>query len=254
MRSMQPATSAFATLTTKTELRKGYSITGRAPDVEDLPAPWANVKAESNFTITLFTFSWALLPVGFMILMALFDRYQQHRLTLALVAFALLLFSFITGVMQRRSSLLEPRIQLGLATLGATAASLVLLWGLQLESWWWVSYGLVFGTVATMYVGLNHLASCNAPLYRLPWQATLALPADAFVGWHLQRGQWANGVLGTKRLDDGTVVTLFGLLEEGTAYLFVDRLCPASSAPNMASLGVDFLRLASESEPFFSEE
>ena len=251
---MQLATSASATLTTKTELRKDYSITGRAPDVEDLPAPWVKVDGEHNYTITLFTFSWALLPVGFMILMALFDRYQQYRLTLAFVAFALLLFAFITGVMQRRSSLLEPRIQLGLATLSATAASLGLLWSLQLESWWWVSYGLVFGTVATMYVGLDHLASCNAPVYRLPWQATLVLPADAFDGWHIQRGRWANGVLGTNRLDDGTVITLFGSFEEETAYLFIDRLCPSSSAPHWASLGVDLIRLASESEAFFSEE
>lgn len=251
---MRLETSAFVTLTTKTELRKDYSITGRALSVEDLPAPWAEVDVEHNYTMTLFAFSWALLPVGFMVLMALFDRYEQHRITLAVVSFLMLAFAFATGVLQRRSSLLEPRIQLALTTLGATAASLGLLWGLELTGWWWVSYGLVFGTVTTMYVGLDHLASCNAPAYRLPWQATLPLPLDAFNGWRLQQGRWANGVLGTKRLDDGTVITLFGALEDDSAYLFVDRLCPASSSPELTSLGIDLARLASQSDALFAEE
>ena len=139
--------------------------------MEDLPAPWAEASVEHNYTMTLFAFAWALLPVGFMVLMALFDRYEQHRLMLASVSFLMLLFAFSTGVMQRRSAFLEARIQLPVATLVATAASLGLLWGLELGEWWWVSYGLIFGTVATMYVGLDHLASCNAPIYRLPWPA-----------------------------------------------------------------------------------
>ena len=222
--------------------------------MEDLPAPWAEAKVEHNYTMTLFAFSWALLPVGFMVLMALFDRYQEHRLMLASVAFLMLLFAFATGVMQRRSALLEPRIQLAVATLVATAASLGLLWGLDLDGWWWVSYGLIFGTVTTMYVGLDHLASCDAVAYRLPWSATKALPVDAFEGWRLQQGRWANGTLATKRLENGTVLTLYGVLDEGSTYLCVGRLCPESLAPEQTSLGIDFTSLASESEAFLSEE
>lgn len=222
--------------------------------MEDLPAPWAEAKVEHNYTMTLFAFSWALLPVGFMVLMALFDRYQEHRLMLASVAFLMLLFAFATGVMQRRSALLEPRIQLAVATLVATAASLGLLWGLDLDGWWWVSYGLIFGTVTTMYVGLDHLASCDAVAYRLPWSATKALPLDAFEGWRLQQGRWANGTLATKRLENGTVLTLYGVLDEGSTYLCVGRLCPESLAPEQTSLGIDFTSLASESEAFLSEE
>lgn len=222
--------------------------------MEDLPAPWAEASVEHNYTMTLFAFAWALLPVGFMVLMALFDRYEQHRLMLASVSFLMLLFAFSTGVMQRRSAFLEPRIQLPVATLVATAASLGLLWGLELGEWWWVSYGLIFGTVATMYVGLDHLASCNAPTYRLPWPAAEALPLDAFQGWQLQQGRWVNGNLGTKRLANGTVITLFGTLEDGSTYLCVDRLCPKALAPEHTSLGIDLIHLASQSEAFFSEE
>lgn len=251
---MRHGTFASDTLTTTLDLRKDYSTTGRAPPVEDLPAPWAEAEVEHNYTMTLFAFSWALLPVGFMVLMALFDRYQEHRLMLASVAFLMLLFAFATGVMQRRSALLEPRIQLAVATLVATAASLGLLWGLDLDGWWWVSYGLIFGTVTTMYVGLDHLASCDAVAYRLPWSATKALPLDAFEGWRLQQGRWANGTLATKRLENGTVLTLYGVLDEGSTYLCVGRLCPESLAPEQTSLGIDFTSLASESEAFLSEE
>ena len=251
---MQLATFACDTPTTMLDLRKDYSTTGRAPFVEDLPVPWAKADVEHNYTMTLFAFSWALLPVGFMVLMALFDRYEEHRLTLASVAFLMLLFAFATGVVQRRSALLEPRIQLAAATLGATAASLGLLWGLDLNEWWWVSYGLVFGTVTTMYVGLDHLASCDAPTYRRPWSATKTLPMDAFVGWRIQHGRWRNGNLGMKRLENGTVLTLFGALDGASTYLCVGCLCPKSSAPSLASMGLDFARLASQSDPSLSEE
>ena len=251
---MQPETSAFDIPMTTTDLRKDYSADGQALHVEDLPVPWAEADVEHNYTMTLFAFSWALLPVGFMVLMAVSDRYEEHRLTLAIVSFFMLLFAFVTGVMQRRSSLLEPRIQLAVASLGATAFSLSLLFGLDLDQWWWVSYGLIFGTVATMYVGLDHLASCNAPTYRLAWPANKAFPTDAFHDWQLQRGRWANGTLGTKRLENGTVVTLYGSLEEESTWLSLDCLCPRASAPDRPLLGVDFSRLATESNDFLSEE
>lgn len=222
--------------------------------MEDLPAPWAEASVEHDYTMTLFAFSWALLPVGFMVLMAVFDRYEQHRLMLASVSFLMLLFAFATGVMQRRSALLEPRVQLAVATLVATAVSLGLLWGLELNEWWWVSYGLIFGTVATMYVGLDHLASCDAGAYCLPWSAGKELPMEAFQGWRLQEGRWINGNLGTKRLENGTVITLYGALDDGSAYLCVDRLCPSLSAPESASLGIDLIRLTSEIEAHLSEE
>ena len=50
---------------------------------------------------------------------------------------------------------------------------------LDLSSYWWVVYGLVFGSVATMYVSLNHLASCNTPAVRLPWDVSVPIPNDA---------------------------------------------------------------------------
>ena len=113
---MQLATFACDTPTTMLDLRKDYSTTGRAPFVEDLPVPWAEADVEHNYTMTLFAFSWALLPVGFMVLMALFDRYEEHRLTLASVAFVMLLFAFATGVVKLIYYILETRIKLYYAT------------------------------------------------------------------------------------------------------------------------------------------
>ena len=105
-----------------------------------------------------------------------------------------------------------------------------------------------------MYVGLDHLASCDAGAYCLPWSAGKELPMEAFQGWRLQEGRWINGNLGTKRLENGTVITLYGALDDGSAHLYVDRLCPSSSAPERTSLGIDLIRLASEIEAHLSEE
>ena len=91
------------------DLRKGYSNLLRPSPVEDLPVPWAEAEGDHNYTVTLFAFAWALLPVGFMVMMALFDRYQQHRLTLASVALLMLVLAFVSGVGQRKSALLESR-------------------------------------------------------------------------------------------------------------------------------------------------
>ena len=48
------------------DLRKGYSNLLRPSPVEDLPVPWAEAEGDHNYTVTLFAFAWALLPVGFM--------------------------------------------------------------------------------------------------------------------------------------------------------------------------------------------
>ena len=163
-------------------MRKDYSILLRPLGVDELPEAWIESEGTHQFTVTLLAFSWALLPVGFMVLMALFDRYEQHRLTLAGVALAMLVLAFISGVGQRKSALLDARVQLATATLGSTAFLLVLLFLLGLSSYWWVVYGLVFGSVAMMYVSLNHLASCNAPTLRLPWDASVPIPSSALDG------------------------------------------------------------------------
>ncbi len=226
------------------DLRKGYSNLLRPSPVEDLPVPWAEAEGDHNYTVTLFAFAWALLPVGFMVMMALFDRYQQHRLTLASVALLMLVLAFVSGVGQRKSALLESRVQFAAANLASSALVLVLLFALGLEAYWWVAYGLVFGSVATMYVALNHLASCDATSLRLPWSPTDAIPTEALDGWRVVNGRWTNGVLATKRIEDGAVLTLHGVLEDGSTFLCLDRLCPAAGSPNIHALGIDVVAFA----------
>ena len=76
---MQRGTCVCATLMKKPDVRKDYSATVRAFVVEEPPAPWTEIEVDAQYTVTLLAFSWALLPVGFMVMMAIFDRYQTHR-------------------------------------------------------------------------------------------------------------------------------------------------------------------------------
>ena len=137
---------------------------------------------KQDFTITLFAFSWTLLPVGFMAVLSVTTRYEGHRLTLAAVAWLMLALAFASGAGQRRSSLLEPRMQLAAAILATAAGSIALIWGLELTDWWWVSYGFVFGALPA-YVGLNHLSSCDSPSLSVPWPTTHQFPLR-----HLRNG------------------------------------------------------------------
>lgn len=222
--------------------------------MDDLPDGWTAIEVKQDFTVTLFVFSWALLPVGFMAVMALSTRYAQHRITLAAVAWLMLVLAFATGVGQRRSSLLEPRMQLASASLVSSGTALGLFWGLEMDAWWWVAYGLIFGTVATMYVGLNHLASCNAPALRTPWSAKTPLPLDAVSTWNIQHGRWTNGRMGSHRFSDGGICTLYGSVDNETTYLCLEPLTPASATPPYADWGLEFSAFIAASSADSSEE
>ena len=235
-------------------MRKDYSILLRPSDVDELPEAWSESESAHQFTVTLLAFSWALLPVGFMVLMAIFDRYEQHRLTLAAVALAMLVLAFISGAGQRRSALLDSRVQLATATLGSTAVLLGLSFLLDLSSYWWVVYGLVFGSVAMMYVSLNHLASCNTPAVRLPWDVSVPIPNDALVGWRVVNGRWVNGVIATKRMEQGPVLTLYGLVEGEATLLCLEQLAPVDAAFPSHAIGLDFSTFASLSVARSAEE
>ena len=222
--------------------------------MEELPEPWGKVGVEQRFTATLFLFAWALLPVGFMVLMTLFDRFASYRLPLGAGALVMLCLAFWSGLVQRRSSLLEHRTQLAFGTLGSATLSLLLLYTLDLGDWWWVLYGFVFGSVFTMYVSLAHLASCDAPALRLPWAPSAPLPLDKFEHWNVERGQWMNGKMGVKRLASGTLLTLFGEVAEAHTYLCIDVLSSAESQPKYEEYGVDFLHLAKLADLVQDEE
>ena len=235
-------------------MRKGYSILPQPLVVDELPDGWVEAEDEHRYTVTLLAFAWALLPVGFMVLMSLFDRYEQHRLTLAAVALVLLVLAFVSGVGQRKSALLDGRVQLATASLTSAGVLLAMLFALDLATYWWVVYGLVFGSVATMYVSLNHLASCNAPTFRLPWDVAVPVPSDALTGWRIVNGRWTNVVIATKATKDGTVLTLHGDLLNGATFLFFERLCLADASPKAGDMGIDFAAFASRSDVHREEE
>lgn len=222
--------------------------------MEDVPSGWTSSEVKSDFTITLFAFSWALLPVGFMAVLSVTTRYEDHRLTLAAVAWLMLALAFASGAGQRRSSLHEQRMQLAATVLVTAAASLVLIWGLELTDWWWVSYGFVFGSVACMYVGLNHLSSCDSPSLSLPWPTTLSIPVEAFEEWNIANGRWSNGRMGSRRFADGSVATMYGALEEEQTRLCFEVLAPSKTGPSTDAWGVDFSRLHDASGASSGEE
>ena len=235
-------------------MRKDYSTLPRPSGVDELPEAWTESESSHQFTVTLLAFSWALLPVGFMVLMAVFDRYEQHRPTLAAVALTILVLAFISGVGQRRSALLEPRVQLATATLVSTAVLLALLFLLDLSSYWWVVYGLVFGSVAMMYVSLSYLASCNTPAVHLLWDVSVPIPNEALEGWRVVNGRWVNGVIATKRMEQGPVLTLYGLVEGEATLLCLEQLASVGASLPPHAIGLDFSTFASLSVARSAEE
>lgn len=209
---------------------------------DDVAAPpgWMTYSPESDYTITLFAFAWALLPVGFMVMMLVFDRFAQHRLALAGAALAMLCLAFATGVTQRKGALKDGRVHLAITALCVTAVLFLLVWRLDLADWWWAVYGMVFGCVPLMYVAIDHLAKCTALGYFRPWAPERTVPSIALSGWRIQTTRWTNGPMASVVTKDGVVGVLYGVLAEDETRLCFESLQSKSDASPSPLLNVDW--------------
>ena len=176
------------------------------------PPGWNAFTPSSDYTITLFAFSWGLLPVGFMFMMLVFDRFEQHRLVVAAASLAMLVLAFFTGASQRRGSLQDGRVQLAAASLATAVVLLLLVWQLNLAEWWWTVYGTVFGSVPLMYIALDHLAKCTSQGLSQAWPIERVVPVEALGGWRIQSARWVNGTMGTVVDGNGVVGVMYGEL------------------------------------------
>ena len=218
------------------------------------PPGWVTYDPESDYTITLFAFAWALLPVGFMVMMLVFDRFAQYRLALAGAALGMLCLAFATGATQRKGALKDERVLLAIAALCATVALTLLVWRLNLNDWWWAVYGMVFGCVPMMYVAIDHLAKCTALGFSRPWSPERTVPSMALPGWRIQTARWANGPMASVVTKDGVVGVLYGELADGETRLCFESLQPKSEEFPSPLLNVDWRRFDDETSVATSEE
>ncbi|MCH1461457.1 MAG: hypothetical protein L7U25_03775, partial [Candidatus Poseidonia sp.] len=108
---------------------------------------WVSYPPESDFSVTLFLFAWALMPVGFMGMLLAFHRYEEYRFAVAATSLGLLLLAYISGITQRIGATRDRKVQLTIGVLSLATLSVVGVWFFDLEQWWWVSYGLIIGSV-----------------------------------------------------------------------------------------------------------
>jgi len=186
--------------------------------------------SNGDFTITLLVFSWSLLPVGFMVMLWVFGRYEAQHLPLAAISLALLSFAFWTGVTQRRNALREGRVQLTMAVFALAWSLLVLVWGLELTAWWHAVYAAVIGCVPVMYVSLDNLSSCTPAGWMVPWSPSTLVPMAALSGWTVQSARWRNGDMAWRLDEHDLPVTLFGTVIDGRPWLAVEAMHVAEGA------------------------
>jgi hypothetical protein len=211
--------------------------------VEDRPDGWTERASESNFTITLLVFSWALLPVGFMLMLLLFNRYPEQRFPLSVATYGMLVFTFITGVGQRQSALRDDRVFLSATMLFITGVTLVAGRALSLDDLWWVGYAAVLGCVPMLFVAMSHLASCTAPGLERPWQANLPVPATAFPTWRVVSAVWTQGEMMWSK-HNGMLCVLYGALENEQPVLRLEAFAHGKVLPLEAFGEIDWDGLA----------
>lgn len=223
-------------------------------EVHPVPNGWTSYTPKADYTVTLFLFAWALLPVGFMVMMALFGRFEPYRLPLAAVSYALLVLAYWTGVSQRKEVHRESRVAIATAVLSIAGTVLIAVWMLGLDAWWWVVYGLVIGSVPPMYVALNFLAGCTAEGWNLRWDVGHPIPLECLPDWNVSSGVWKSGTVAYLINEKGSVCVLYGALAGEQTILCVERLSPAVSPGTSALQSLDAEALSAQVALSFGEE
>lgn len=198
---------------------------GGGPDTDGL---WTTYRPETSYAPTMLLFSWALLPVGFQVLMVVFQRFEAMRMPLALLALTLLLVPLTTGLNQRKGAIRTPAAQLAIAGFAMTGCFLVAVWALDLRAWWWVPYGLTVGCVPLMFSALDELARSSQPGWQRPWEPTKPVPVvEALPQWNVITARWTPSVMAWVRNDVGRVAVMYGHKDEdGHQHLRIEPLMP----------------------------
>lgn len=215
-----------------------------------LPKRWEAYAPAGDYTLTLLLFAWALLPAAFLLLLLVFNRYKAYQLPLALVTYVFLVLVFLTGVGQRYNAYRDPRVMLAGAAFVVTMSLGGLIVWLGLESWMWVSYGLVLGCVPMLFMAMSHLSSCTSPGLRCSWDAQQPVPASALTGWTMKQARWSASCMGWNASLNGPLCVMFGSLVDGKTMLCFEALAPGSELTLEAFHGVDWTALS----PDFHEE
>lgn len=192
---------------------------------------WATYRPTTSYGPTLFLFAWALLPVGFQVLMVAFQRFDAFRNPLAALALSLLVVPLVSGTAQRKGAWRTPLVQLSVASYSLAAIMLGLIWGLGLDDWWWVPHGLTFGCVPMLFLALDHLARCNQPGWERPWDPSVPVPAlEAMREWTLVSARWSPAIMAWCRNDLGDVAVMYGCKDDvGHHQLRIEPLMRATA-------------------------
>lgn len=215
---------------------------------------WVSYPPESDFSVTLFLFAWALMPVGFMGMLLAFHRYEEYRFAVAATSLGLLLLAYISGVTQRTGATRDRKVQLTIGVLSLATLSVAGVWFFDLEQWWWVSYGLIIGSVPMMYVSLDALSGCNAEGWKLAWPVATHVPEAHLSTWRILSARWKTGLMAWTYLDDGQVAVLFGAKDGDVTSLCYEVLCSTENQPKKAATGLKFAEMGDLGTAQFGEE
>lgn len=200
---------------------------------DDVPAGWSAYQPKADYTISLLVFAWALLPVGFMFMLLLFDRYPTVRFPLSAATLGMLALTYWTGIGPRQSAIREPKMVLAGAMLVIALGTLVTIEYLSLADWWWVSFAAVIGTVPMLFVAMSHLASCTSPGLQRACEVSQAISVDALPGWTVHTGIWRQGELGWKVSED-VLSVVYGTMVDDQPMLRFEAFVHGHSLPMKA--------------------
>jgi len=220
---------------------------------DDVPSGWVTYLPKAEYTITLLVFAWALLPVGFMVMLLLFGRYPEVRFPLSAATLSMLAFTYWTGLGQRQSAVREPKMLLAGAMLLIALTTLLLIEFLALEEWWWVSFAAVIGVVPMLFVAMSHLAACTSPGLQRACKVNTVISVDALPGWTVHTAVWRQGELGWK-VNDDVLSVVYGSMVEDQPMLRFETFQTGSTLPDGAFSDVNWDKVLSASSDRTQEE
>lgn len=221
---------------------------------EKMPGGWHTAAPKANFTVTLFLFAWALLPIGFMGMMLLFHKFETFRLPIMALSDALLVLTLASAISQRKGSFYDAKIQLSGFLLGISILLLTLLYVADLRQWWWIAYAFCIGSVPYLFISLNAMAGWDHDVHQLPWDAKMMVPVDAcFSDWNVVSTRWSTSIMAWKKIGRITGV-LYGGKQEDELHLNLELLTTKDHVFSDEELGVHWSHFNPQNTPSQSEE
>lgn len=178
----------------------------------------ATTLGPQKFGIVLLLFSWSLLPVGFAMMIFLFQDFieLQNYFVMAGLTIQVVALFFAVEKTPNRLLLLTSQWRFALFFVSISLAFTIFFQSIwpstsgDIASFWWLPLTLGTASVFTTYAALNTASSSSRIVYELPCSYKSNFDFSGELAWKVESAVFRHGILAYVKLDWESVLAVVG--------------------------------------------